>query len=82
MHFKGGNTLKNLLMFPKHREAITKQSNIIYWFKCGKTECDDEYMKESSRTFEEKYKENLKSPSPISENQNITGHKQQWKTSK
>ena len=28
--FKGGNTLKNLLMFPKDKEAITKQSNIIY----------------------------------------------------
>ena len=27
VHFKGGNTLKNLLMFPKDREAKTKQSN-------------------------------------------------------
>ena len=41
VNFKGGNTLKNLLMFPKDREAKTKQSNIIYWFKCGRTECDE-----------------------------------------
>ena len=40
VHFKGGDTLKNLLIFPKDKEAtpklsITKQSNIIYQFKCG-----------------------------------------------
>ena len=34
-------------MFPKDREAKTKQSNIIYWFKCGRTKCDDEYFGES-----------------------------------
>ena len=34
-HFKGGNTLKSLLMFPKDKEAVTKESNIIYWLKCG-----------------------------------------------
>ena len=22
----------------------TEQSNIIYWFNCGRTECDEEYM--------------------------------------
>ena len=33
---------------------------------------DDEYIGQSSRTFEEQYKEHLKVPSPISENQNIT----------
>ena len=30
VYFKGGNTLKNLLMFPKDKEEMTKQSNIIY----------------------------------------------------
>ena len=74
VHFKGENTLKNLLIFPKDREAITKQSNMIYWFKCGRTDCDDEYIGESARTFEERYKEHLKAPSPIFEHQNITGH--------
>ena len=53
VHFKGGNTLKSLLMFLKDKEAITKQRNIIYWFKCSKTECDDEYIvRESASTFE------------------------------
>ena len=49
-------------MFPKDGEAIIKPSIIIYWFKCGRTECDDEYNGESARTFEERYKEHLKAP--------------------
>ena len=53
IHFKGGNTLKNLLMFPKDKDAITKQSNILYWFQYSKTECDNEYIGESASTFEE-----------------------------
>ena len=73
VHFKGGNTLKDLLMFPKDKESISKQSNIIYWFKCGRTECDDEYIWESARTFEERYREHCKGPSPIFEH-NVTGH--------
>ena len=73
-HSKGENTMKNLLVFPKDKEAIMKQSNIIYWFKCSKTECNDEYIGESARTFEEWYKEHLKPPSPIFEHQKTTGH--------
>ena len=72
VHFKGENTLKNLLMLPKDREAKTKQSNIIYVFKCGRAECNEEYIGESAKTFEERH---LKAPSPILEHENITGHK-------
>ena len=64
-----------MLMFPKDREDKTKQSNIICWFKCGRTECDEEYIGESARTLEERYKEHLKAPSPIFEHESITGHK-------
>ena len=62
-------------MFPKDKEEIKKQSNIIYWYKCSRTECDDEYIGESARTFEERYKEYLKAPSPIFDHDNTTGHK-------
>ena len=74
-YFRGGNTLKNLLMFPKDRYEMKKQSNIIYWYRCGRTECDDEYIGELARTFEERFKELLKAPSPIYEHDNTTGHK-------
>ena len=66
--------MKNLLVFPKDKDTITKQRSVIYWFKCDKSECDDEYMGESSRNFGEKYREHLKAPSPIFEYQNTTGH--------
>ena len=74
VYFKGGNTIKNLMIFPKDIEPITKQSNIIYWYKCGRTECDDEYIGESARTFGERFREHMRVPSPIKEHQNTTGH--------
>ena len=53
--YNGGNTLKDLLMSPKDKASITKQSNILHWFYCSRTECDDEYIGVSARTFEERY---------------------------
>ena len=37
-------------------------------------DCDEEYIGESSRTFGERFKEHLKSPSPIYDHSNISGH--------
>ena len=74
-YFKGGNALKNQLMFPKDKDEMKKQSNIIYWYRCGRMECNDDYIGESARTFEERFKEHLKAPSPIYEHDNTTGHK-------
>ena len=44
VHFKGGTTLKNLLVLPKDKETITKKSSVIYWFRCDKIDCEDEYI--------------------------------------
>ena len=55
VHFKGGTNLKNLLVSPKDKDIITKKSTVIYWFKCDKIDCEDEYIGESSRTFGERY---------------------------
>ena len=44
VHFKGGATIKNLLVSPKDKDSITKKSSVIYWFKCDKTDCEEEYM--------------------------------------
>ena len=70
VHFKGGTTLKNALVSPKDKYTITKKSSLIYWFRCDRIDCEDEYIGESSRTFGERYKEYLKAPSPIFEHQN------------
>ena len=74
MHYRGGNTIKDLLMAPKDKDHITKKSGIIYRFKCNRMDCDDEYIRGSSRTFGERFKEHPKAPSPIHDHQNITGH--------
>ena len=74
VHYRGGNTIKGLLMAPKDADHITMKNGIIYRFKCQRVECDDEYIGESSRTFGERFKEHLKAPSPIYYYQNITGH--------
>ena len=59
-HFKGGRTIKNLLVSPK--DPMVNQSGAIYWYQCGDLSCDDDYIGETSRTFGERYKEHLKPP--------------------
>ena len=61
-HFKGGRTIKNLLVSPKDKDPMVNQSGAIYWYQCGDLSCDDEYIGETSRTFGERYKEHLKPP--------------------
>ena len=75
VHFKGGNTIKILLVAPKDKDPITKKSGIIYRYKCDRVECDDAYIGESSRTFGERFREHLKGSSPIYDHFNITGHR-------
>ena len=45
-HFKGGSTIKNLLVFPKDKDPMVNQSGAIYWYQCGDLGCDDEYIGE------------------------------------
>ena len=59
-HFKGGRTIKNLLVSPKDKEPMVNQSGAIYWYQYGDLHCDEEYIGETSRTLGERYKEHLK----------------------
>ena len=74
VYFKGGNTIKTLLMAPKDKDPILRKSGVIYRFKCGRVDCDEEYIGESSRSFGERFKEHQKAPSPIYDHSNISGH--------
>ena len=74
MHFKGGNTIKNLLVYPKYRDTILQKSGVIYRFRCGRIDCEEEYIAESGRTFAERFREHMKAPSPIHDHHNTTGH--------
>ena len=46
-HFKGGRTIKSLLVFPKDKDPMVNQSGAIYWYQCGDLGCDDEYIGET-----------------------------------
>ena len=73
IHFKGGQTIKDLLMAPKDKDPITNKSGVIYRYKCSKDQCEEEYIGEPARTFAERFKEHQKSP--IHDHGNISGHK-------
>ena len=60
-YFKANRTIKNILVSPKDKDPIQQKSGIIYWYKCIKVDCHDEYIGKSGRTFGVRYKENLKS---------------------
>ena len=74
VYFKGGITIKNLLVAPKDKDPMLKKSGVIYSYKCARVECDEEYIGESPRTFSERFKEHKKAPSPIFDHFNTTGH--------
>ena len=74
VHLKGGLTIKNLLMSPKDKDTIWKKSGVIYRYKCNRVDCEEEYIGESARNFVERFKEHLKTPSPIHDHSAISGH--------
>ena len=75
VYFKGGNTIRNVLVAAKDKDPMLKKSGVIYRYKCDRVKCDEEYTGESSRTFGERFKEDQNAPSPIHDHFNITGHK-------
>ena len=74
MYFKGGNTIKELLVHPKDRDNILQKSGVNYRYKCGRVDCEDEYIGESGRTFAERFREHMRAPSPIHDHFKNTGH--------
>ena len=73
VYFQGGHTIKNVLMAPKDQDAIHNKSGIIYIYHCDRVECDEEYIAESSRTFDERFKEYLETACPIYDHYHTTG---------
>ena len=73
-NFKGGRTIKSLLVSPKDKDPMVNQSGAIYWYQCGDLGCDEECIGATSRTFGERYKEHLKAPTAIHHQSSLTGH--------
>ena len=74
LHFKGGSTIKDLLVHPKDKDAILQKSGVIYRYKCGRVDFEEEYGGEPGRSFAESFREHMKAPSPIYDHHNTTGH--------
>ena len=74
MHFKGTNIIRQLLVHPKDKDDILKKSGVIYRYKCGRVDCGEEYIGDSGRTFAERFREHLRSPSQIYDHYKHTGH--------
>ena len=74
VHFKGTNTVKQLLMAPKDKDPKLTKSGVIYRCKCPNIICTEQYIGESGRTLGDRYKEHLKAPSPIQLHTSAAGH--------
>ena len=74
MHVKGDRTIKNILVNSRNRDTFLQINGVIYRYKCGRVDCEEEYIGESGKTFAERFKEHMKAPSPIHDYYNTNGH--------
>ena len=74
VHFKGNQTIKQILMKPKDKDPKDSKSGVIYSYQCPHLDCNEEYIGETSRTLGERRKEHLNQPSPIHGHSQTTGH--------
>ena len=61
-------------MAPKDKDHKCQKSGVIYQFKCQHSNCQEEYIRESGRSFGDRLKEHLRAPSPIHHHSHTTGH--------
>ena len=73
MYFRGGSTIKDLPAHPKDKDTILQKSGVIYRYRCGRVDCEDEHIEESGRTSGERFREHMRAPSSIIDHHNITG---------
>ena len=74
VHFKGTNTVKQLLMAPKDKDPKLTKSGVIYRYQCPNINCTEQYIRESGRSLGERYREHLKALSQIHLHTSTTGH--------
>ena len=74
VHFKRNNTIWTLLMAPKDKDEMCLKIEVIYQYKCSHTNCSEQYIGESGRTFGGKFREHLRTLSPIHQYSQSTGH--------
>ena len=56
------------------RTPYWRKVGVIYRYRCGRVDCEEEYIGALGRTFGERFREHMRAPSPIIDHHNITGH--------
>ena len=74
VHFKGSNTIKDLLVAPMDKDNITSKGGIIYRYKCHHLGCTVAYTGKTGRTLGDMYKGHPRAPFPIYDPANTTDH--------
>ena len=75
VHFKGGQTIKSLLMAPKDNDLINSKSGVIYRYQCNEQGCGEEYMENLAEPLQ-KGSKSIKNPlSQYFDHCNTSGHK-------
>ena len=61
-------------MAPKDKDNKRQRNGVIYQFKCPHSNCLEEYIRESGRSFGDRLKEHLRASSHIHQHRLTTGH--------
>ncbi len=59
VHFKGSNTLCELLVSPKDKDPKLSKQDVVYCVPCVKDTCNDIYIGETCRTLGERIKDHI-----------------------
>ena len=51
MHVKWGKTIRDLRVTQEHKDTILQKKGVIYRYKCGRVDCEEEYIGESGTRF-------------------------------
>ena len=73
VHFKGGQTIKSLLMAPKDNDPINSKSGVIYRYQCKEQGVEKNTLENLAEPLQ-KGSEHQKPPSPIFDHCNTSGH--------
>ena len=65
VHFKGANTVKELLIAAEDKDSIYDKGGVIYRYRCDQPRCTLKYIDETGRNFGKRNKVHFRAPSLI-----------------
>ncbi len=62
VHFKGANTLSNVLVSPKDKDPKLCKQDVVYCVPCSNSDWDQIYIEETAWTLRERIKDHITDP--------------------